>query len=163
MIYDAYRPQRAVNDFLRWSKEPLSDLKSKQYFFPYLSKEEIITQGFIAGGQSTHSRGSAVDLSIIPIGAKQSPLTYLKRFFTDGKEYTFLDDGTLDMGVSFDYFGEASYTISSLISSEALNNRLFLKEIMESVGDFENYAKEWWHFTLRDEPFPKTYFDFIVK
>jgi D-alanyl-D-alanine dipeptidase len=160
VIYDAYRPQKAVNHFKRWGLDA-NHLTMKEWFYPHLDKEDVFRLGFIAQNHSTHSRGSTVDLTLIADSHKLHPIKPQKRLL--GHEETlFLDDGTLDMGSSFDYFGEASYSVSSVISQKAKNNRAFLNEVMSQVG-FENYPKEWWHFTLKKEPFPTTYFDFDVE
>lgn len=159
VVYDAYRPQRAINHFIRWSEDP-QDQSMKDIYYPRIAKENAFDLGFIAR-RSAHSRGSAVDLSIIRCDFPlYSPAPH-KRILQDGLEIIYLDDGTLDMGSSFDLFDEASSTQTALITPEQQQNRYFLKEIMENCG-FENYRKEWWHFSLKNEPFPTTYFDFPI-
>lgn len=160
VVYDAYRPQRAVNHFIRWSQDP-ADQAMKEVYYPRIPKENSFDLGFIAR-RSAHSRGSAVDLSIIRSDLPLCSPTPHKRMLTDGFETIYLDDGTLDMGSSFDLFDEASSTQTSLITSEQQQNRYFLKEMMESCG-FKNYHKEWWHFSLKNELFPDTYFDFPIE
>ncbi len=139
LIWDSYRPQRAVEFFKEWKNIP-ENLQIKAVYHPKFTKEEIFANGFIAKKYSQHSRGSTVDLTII------NNLT--------GK--------LLDMGTIFDFFSTESFTNSTKISPLAQKNRKLLKDIMEKY-DFENYYKEWWHYTLRNEPFPEKYFDFIVK
>jgi len=137
-IFDAYRPQGAVDHFVRWSKD-LSDVRMKNAYYPGVAKENIFKEGYI-WTKSGHSRGSTVDLTIVVL--------------PEGKE--------LDMGSGFDFFGEASYTRRRNITPEQKVRRLLLKSIMEKYG-FVNYDREWWHYTLRNEPFPDTYFNFPVK
>ena len=137
-IYDAYRPQRAVDHFVRWSKD-LSDVRMKNIYYPGVGKENIFKEGYI-WTKSGHSRGSTVDLTIVVL--------------PEGKE--------LDMGSGFDFFGDVSHTKRRNITPEQKVHRLLLKSIMEKYG-FVNYDREWWHYTLKDEPFPDTYFDFPVK
>lgn len=135
-IFDAYRPMKAVIFFHKWRE--LKGIGAKEKYFPNLSKEDIFKKGFIAK-KSRHTRASAVDLSL----------------------YSSKKNELLDMGTIFDYFGEASYTNTPLISSEQQENRFFLLKIMQEHG-FSNFEKEWWHFNFEDEPYPDTYFDFDI-
>ena len=137
ILYDAYRPQRAVDFFIRWSKN-LNDTINKTIYYPDIKKSELFKLGYIAY-KSGHSRGSTVDVSLIEISTNKE----------------------LDMGTIFDYFGVESHTFFDDISEKQKSNRLILYEIMSNNG-FKNYSKEWWHFTLENEPFQK-YFDFLVK
>lgn len=136
-IYDGYRPQRAVNHFIKWAKK-LNDTLNKQQFYPDVEKRHLFRDGYIAS-RSGHSRGSTLDLTIIN-GNSLEPL---------------------DMGSPYDYFGEASWVDYNNLSIEQKQNRQLLQTIMLKHG-FRNYTKEWWHFTLRNEPFPETYFDFVI-
>lgn len=137
-IYDAYRPQKAVDDFIAWSKVP-SDTKMKQQYYPRLDKKNLFRLGFIAT-KSGHSRGSTVDLTLVN-----------------------LKTGTLvDMGGPHDFFGSLSYYASPQITKSQRDNRRLLKETMNKHG-FKGYSKEWWHFTLVNEPFPDRYFNFDVE
>lgn len=141
MVYDAYRPQSACDHFWEWANDPV-DIKNKERFYPTFHDKTALFNGFIAR-YSKHSRGSAIDLGL----------------------YNLQTNEPLDMGAIFDFFGEISYTISPLISNEAQQNRLLLKETMEKCG-FQNYAKEWWHYELINEPFtrkPEDHFNFPVK
>jgi D-alanyl-D-alanine dipeptidase len=140
-IYDAYRPQQGVDDFVRWGKD-LNDTKMKKDFYPNARKEDLFKEGYIAE-RSGHSRGSTVDLTIISID-----------------EESFGND--LDMGSCFDFFGPESWPESPAMSANQRANRLLLRALMEKHG-FESYSKEWWHFTLKNEPFPNTYFNFSVE
>lgn len=137
-VYDGYRPQRAVNHFMRWAKA-LNDTVNKQQFYPDVKKQNLFNAGYIAS-RSGHSRGSTVDLSI-----------------TDGET-----GEPLDMGSPYDFFGEASWVDYIGITESQRKNRQLLQSVMLK-HNFRNYAKEWWHFTLRWEPFPETYFDFEVE
>ena len=137
-IFDSYRPQRAVDHFVRWAKV-LDDTLTKSEFYPTVDKKDLFKKGFITS-KSSHTRGSTVDLTIINLK----------------------DEKKLDMGSNFDYFGKLSWVISSNITTEQQAHRALLQIIMKKHG-FKNYSKEWWHFTLKNEPFPKTYFDFPVE
>ncbi|MDA3870844.1 MAG: M15 family metallopeptidase [Candidatus Marinimicrobia bacterium] len=137
-IFDSYRPQRAVDHFVRWAKV-LDDTLTKSEFYPTVDKKDLFKKGFITS-KSSHTRGSTVDLTIINLK----------------------DEKKLDMGSNFDYFGKLSWVISTDITTEQQAHRALLQIIMKKHG-FKNYSKEWWHFTLKNEPFPKTYFDFPVE
>ena len=134
-VFDAYRPVSAVKHFILWSIED-QDLRMKPYFYPDVEKEELFNRGYIAK-QSTHSRGSAIDLTLIDM--------------TTGKE--------LDMGSPFDFFGEISHPDYQGITKEQYNNRMVLQNAMTRHG-FIPIDCEWWHFSLEDEPYPDTYFNF---
>jgi len=137
-VFDVYRPQGAVDHFVRWA-EDVNDVLTKEYFYPDVEKNRLFIDGYIAA-RSGHSRGSTIDLTIIDMRT--------------GKE--------VDMGTPFDFFGLASHHGTNLITDEQARNRLILKNAMESAG-FRRYDEEWWHYTLNDEPFPDTYFKFPVK
>ncbi|ETO04839.1 D-alanyl-D-alanine dipeptidase [Reticulomyxa filosa] len=140
-VFDAYRHQRAVNHFKEWSLDA-SDQIVKANYYPNINKKDLFDKGYIAL-LSGHSRGSTVDLTIIDISSKEE----------------------LEMGTKIDFMDELSHTENPDISSEAKKNRLMFRLIMEKYG-FENYSKEWWHFTLKDEPFkrkPEDHFDFPIR
>lgn len=137
-IFDGYRPQRAVNHFVIWTRM-LNDTVNKRLFYPEVNKRNLFTEGYIAS-KSGHSRGSTIDLTIIDANT----------------------GNPLDMGSPYDFFGEASWVDYTQISDKQRANRRLLQNIMIKHG-FRNYPKEWWHFTLRGEPFPDTYFDFIIE
>jgi D-alanyl-D-alanine dipeptidase len=160
VVYDAYRPQDAVDHFLMWSKD-ISDQKMKDFYYPRINKEKCFELGYIFK-RSAHTRGSTLDISIIELGKSLHSIIPTKRLLLDGFEITYLDDGTVDMGSSFDLFDEASHFENNLISDEYKQRRTYLKTVMSEVG-FNSYDKEWWHFTLKEEPFPDTYFNFRVK
>ncbi|MGI5166276.1 M15 family metallopeptidase [Spirillospora sp. CA-253888] len=160
-VYDCYRPQRAVNDFVRWARRP-DDQLMKREFYPAADKGRLFADGYIAK-RSGHSRGSTVDLTLVRLPAPaQRPYTpgeplapctapYGERF----------PDNSVDMGTGYDCFDTRSHTLDPRITGTARQNRLLLKRVLEKYG-FSNYAKEWWHFTLVNEPFPETYFNFPV-
>ena len=136
-IFDTYRPARAVKHFVLWGIEDL-DLRMKPYFYPDLEKQELFSKGYIAS-MSSHSRGSTVDLTLLDMRT--------------GKE--------ADMGGPFDLFSEVSHPDYRGITDEQFENRMILRQVMLRNG-FEPIDCEWWHFTLKDEPFPDVYFDFPV-
>ena len=137
ILYDAYRPQSAVDFFVQWSKD-LNDTINKRIYYPNIKKSELFKLGYIAY-KSGHSRGSTVDVSLVEISTNKE----------------------LDMGTIFDYFGVESQTFFDGISEKQKSNRLILYEIMSNNG-FKNYSKEWWHFTLKNEPY-KDYFNFYIE
>ena len=138
-IYDAYRPQRAVDHFMRWAADR-GDAEMKAVFYPELDKSVLFDQGYIAA-KSGHSRGSTVDLTLVEAAT--------------GRE--------ADMGGAFNYFGRRSHSdFTEGLTSAQIGNRRILREAMVAAG-FEPLAEEWWHFTLRDEPYPDRYFDFPVR
>jgi D-alanyl-D-alanine dipeptidase len=136
-VFDCYRPTRAVANFVRWARD-LNDTTGKAEFYPDVDKRTLFRDGYIAS-QSGHSRGSTVDLSLA---------------YADGRE--------LDMGTPFDFFSTTSWANSAGVSHDAQVNRSELAFAMRHNG-FRPYEREWWHFTLRGEPFPETYFDFPVR
>lgn len=136
-IFDAYRPACAVRSFVLWGIED-RDTRMKEYFYPDLEKDEIFLNGYISK-RSSHSRGSTVDLTLLDMKS--------------GKE--------LDMGSPFDLFGEVSHPDYRGITDEQFENRMLLRNAMIRNG-FEPIDSEWWHFTLADEPYPDTYFEFPV-
>jgi len=136
-VYDAYRPACAVKHFVLWGIED-QDIRMKPYFYPELEKQELFAKGYIAK-QSGHSRGSTIDLTLFDMKT--------------GKE--------VDMGGPFDYFGELSHPDFKGITDEQYNNRMRLRNLMTRNG-FVPIDCEWWHFTLDNEPYPDTYFEFPV-
>jgi len=137
-VFDCYRPQRAVAHFLRWAQR-IDDIKNKPEFYPDVPKRDLFKQGYISE-RSAHSRGSTVDLTLV------------RR--ADARE--------LDMGSPFDFFSPKSWPSDTSVSAQAHKNRALLAAAMMR-GGFRPYDKEWWHYTLADEPFPDTYFDFPVR
>jgi D-alanyl-D-alanine dipeptidase len=160
VIYDAYRPQRAVNSIIEWGKDA-TDQIAKNKYYPTIDKADIFKFDYIAK-KSGHSRGSTVDLSIIKTGNNLKPVELQERQLANSSMVPFLDDGTLDMGTSFDLFNEASHHDNNIIDTKFMERRNYLRKIMKENG-FSEYEKEWWHYTLENEPFSETYFDFLVK
>jgi len=136
-IFDAYRPQKAVDHFVRWGLD-LEDRVMKNKYYPTVDKKNLFKEGYIAK-KSSHSRGSTVDLTIIDLSSKEE----------------------LDMGSYFDFFSKQSWVRYSKITAQQRANRMLLNGVMLRYG-FKSYAQEWWHFTLRDEPFKNRYFDFNI-
>jgi len=161
-IYDTYRPQCAVNHFARWAKA-IADTMMKKEFYPTVDKNNLFRDGYISH-KSSHSRGSTVDLTIVP-----RPLPE-QEAYTSGQDLCRCDlpyderfhDNGIDMGCGFDCFHEIAATANQSLPLQQRLNRLLLKTLMEKHG-FRNYSKEWWHFTLINEPYPDTYFNFIVQ
>ena len=134
-VFDAYRPAKAVRHFVLWGIEDL-DQRMKPYFYPDLEKQDLFKQGYIAS-RSSHSRGSTVDLTLLDMST--------------GKE--------VDMGSPFDLFSEISHPDCRAVTDEQYANRMFLQNVMVRNG-FVPIDCEWWHFTLKDEPYPDVYFEF---
>lgn len=138
IIYDAYRPQKAVTHFMNWAKD-IDDTRMKEYFYPELDKSVLFDQGYIAE-KSGHSRGSTVDLTLFDMKTEKE----------------------VDMGGTFDYFGELSHPdYKEGITEEQYSHRMILRDAMINNG-FKPLVEEWWHFTLENEPYPDTYFQFPV-
>jgi len=137
-IFDAYRPQKAVDHFVRWGLN-LSDTKMKSIYYPTVEKKYLFRDGYIAK-KSGHSRGSTVDLTIVDLETQSE----------------------LDMGTPFDFFGKLSSVRSKAITAQQRANRMLLNIVMVKHG-FKAYAEEWWHFTLKNEPYKKSYFNFDVE
>jgi len=161
-IYDCYRPQQAVDHFVRWAKD-ITDTKTQKEFYPTVDKRNLFRDGYIAE-RSSHSRGSTVDLTIVSLPAPLQPPyvagTPLKAcYLPAGVRFA---DNSLDMGTGFDCFDVASHPENINLSPQHRANRLLLKTLMAKYG-FRNYDQEWWHFTLNNEPYPETYFNFPVK
>ncbi len=134
-IFDGYRPQMAVEDFIQWSLDP-ADQKMKTKHYPKVDKADLFTLGYVAK-KSGHTRGSTVDLTVINLA----------------------DQSELDMGTIFDFMDELSHPTSKAVTSQQFANRMMLREIMLD-HKFKQATTEWWHFTLEDEPFKDTYFNF---
>jgi D-alanyl-D-alanine dipeptidase len=137
-VFDCYRPARAVQHFVRWARD-LNDIARKAEFYPEVDKRHLFRDGYIAR-RSGHSRGSTVDLTLA---------------HRDGGH-------ELDMGTAYDFFSPRSWPSDRSVSTDAQTNRALLAQAMRKRG-FMAHSKEWWHFTLRSEPYPETYFDFPVR
>jgi D-alanyl-D-alanine dipeptidase len=138
LVYDCYRPQRAVDHFVRWSQES-KNTKTKTKYYPHIKKHELFELGYIAK-KSGHSRGSTIDLTLVDLKTKK----------------------VLDMGTRYDYLDPLSHTMNPNISTSALKNRKKLLNIMMKAG-FKNYSKEWWHYTLDNEPNKNIYLNEVIK
>lgn len=161
-LYDCYRPQQAVDFFFAWSQDP-ADIKMKNEFYPEEDKARLFERGYIAK-QSGHSRGSTMDLTIVPwpppaqpVWEEGDPLTPCTAPLSER-----FPDNSLDFGTGFDCFDPRSFLNSTAITSVQEARRQFLTMSMGLAG-FQGYDKEWWHFTLVNEPFPNTYFDFPIE
>lgn len=161
VVYDGYRPQRAVDEFKYWGRDH-QDIRSKPHYYPTLSKEDLFTLGYLADKGSMHSRGSTFDLTLIKNDKSLKPIVPTRRVLLNGEEIPFLDDNTVDMGSSFDLFHKASHHDSPLVSATHNEMRDLLRAGMKQFG-FAEYPEEWWHYCLKDEPHPETYFDFVVE
>ena len=138
-VYDAFRPQRAVDHFVRWAEDEAAQ-EMKPFFYPEVDKSRLFEEGYIAK-RSGHSRGSTVDVTMVDM-----------RSGTD-----------VDMGGAFDYFGMRSHPDHTEgLTEKQIQNRMLLQKLMTDAG-FRPLFSEWWHFTLKDEPYPDTYFDFPLK
>ncbi len=137
-VFDAYRPQIAVDHFVRWAKD-LQDTLNKSSYYPNVPKSELFERGYIAA-RSGHTRGSTLDLTLV----------YLE------------NNVELDMGTPWDFFSTRSWPGSELVDPVLQKNRIMLRDVMIKNG-FKPYDKEWWHFTLEEEPFPDTYFNFNIR
>jgi zinc D-Ala-D-Ala dipeptidase len=151
VMFDCYRPARAVADFMAWTAVPGPD---DPQWRPGLSKDRLVPDGYIAA-RSGHSRGSTVDLGL----ARINPLPIDRTRRTSPCART--DRNALDMGTPFDCFSPASATADTTISQTGQANRQILLKAMLDAG-FRNYSAEWWHFTLINEPYPTEIFDFPV-
>lgn len=137
-VFDAYRPQQAVDHFRRWARD-VNDTLMKQDYYPNVDKKDLFRLGYIAT-KSRHSSGSTVDVTLIDLNTQEE----------------------LDMGSSYDFFGKISWVSYEDLTEEQLKNRRLLQDVMLQYG-FRNYPKEWWHFTLKGEPFYDHYFDFPIE
>ncbi len=144
LVFDAYRPQRAVDDFVAWARDA-ADNRMKSKFYPEIAKTDLFAHGYVAK-QSGHSRGSTVDVTIVDLRSSE-----------DARGAR-----PLDMGTGFDFFGPESWHSHLSLAPHHRAQRMLLRTLMEKHG-FRAYDREWWHYTLRAEPFPNTYFDFPIR
>ncbi|WAL94237.1 M15 family metallopeptidase [Streptomyces sp. Je 1-369] len=160
-VYDCYRPQRAVDHFVRWAKD-LADERMKAEFYPRVDKSRLFADGYIAE-KSGHSRGSTVDLTVVRLPALPTrpyvPGEPLKSCF--GPRGERFPDNSVDMGTGFDCFDTLSHTDDPRIKGKQRANRDLLRDTLGKEG-FVNLPEEWWHYTYKPETFPDTYFDFPV-
>ncbi|MER6012790.1 M15 family metallopeptidase [Streptomyces bluensis] len=160
-VYDCYRPQRAVDHFVRWAKD-LDDQRMKTEFYPQVDKTRLFTDGYIAE-KSGHSRGSTVDLTLVKLPARPTrpyiPGEPLVPCYAPRSER--FPDNSVDMGTGYDCFDTRSHTDDPRTTGQQRTNRQLLKGTLEALG-FVNLPEEWWHFTYKPESYPDTYFDFPV-
>lgn len=150
-VFDCYRPQAAVDDFVRWGRD-LADQKTKPAFYPDVPKAELFQRGYIAE-KSGHSRGSTVDLTVVVLDGHPASKV-LRGPLADGMD--------ADMGTPFDWFGTQSHTDDRTLSPDVQHNRNWLRALLQRHG-FKNLPEEWWHYTLQPEPYPDSYFNFSVR
>lgn len=146
VVYDGYRPQEAVEDFWRWSQDN-DEVSQKNVYYPEIDKQHLFDLGYIAK-YSTHTQGNTFDLTLINAERKQSQPQKKHTTLTSGFEMIYLDDGTLNMGTHFDFFGEASHHNSLYINATHQEHRHILRSAMAQFN-FEEYKKEWWHYSYR--------------
>jgi D-alanyl-D-alanine dipeptidase len=160
-MYDCYRPQRAVDEFVAWAKR-LDDQTMKAEFYPDVPKADLFADGYI-GAPTAHSRGSTMDLTLVALPPRSQPP------FVPGQPLVActapvaqrFPDNTIDMGTGFDCFDSLAHTADPRVTGTPKANRLLLRDLMAGAG-FANYPYEWWHYSLTHEPFPSTYFNFPV-
>jgi D-alanyl-D-alanine dipeptidase len=160
-VYDCYRPQRSVDAFVKWGKD-LSDQRMKREFYPRVAKKVVFKEGYIAT-QSGHSRGSTLDLTLVKLPARRQERYSRGDRLRDcaapaGRRFR---DNSIDMGTGYDCFDPLAHPFNARIRGKQRANRLKLREPMIRAG-FKGLPTEWWHFTLKNEPYPDTFFDFPV-
>jgi D-alanyl-D-alanine dipeptidase len=159
-VYDCYRPARAVKAFVDWAKLP-DDPKAKATYYPALAKNALFP-GYIAL-VSSHSRGATVDLTLVPLDAAKPPGAPPATPTPCTAPAAMREaDTSIDMGTGFDCFDVKANTAVQGLSAEQQQNRQELVDAMARHG-FKNYEKEWWHYTLENEPYPDTVFDFPIE
>ncbi|MBP6395833.1 MAG: M15 family metallopeptidase [Giesbergeria sp.] len=150
-VFDCYRPQAAVDDFVRWGRD-LADQKTKAAFYPDVPKQALFQRGYIAE-KSGHSRGSTVDVTAVVLNAQRASQV-IRGPLADGMD--------VDMGTPFDWFGVQSHTENPTLAPDVQHNRRWLRALLQRHG-FRNLPEEWWHYTLQSEPYPERYFNFSVR
>ena len=160
-VYDCYRPFRAVKHFVLWAHDATQTMKGE--FYPQFDKRDAFRLGYISD-RSGHCRGSTIDLTLVPIPTPKQPAYKRGDPLSpcNGPTQSRFKDNSIDMGTGYDCFDPLSQTIQPKVSKVAQSNRLLLKKLMEKQG-FKNYEGEWWHYSLIEEPFPSTYFDFAIQ
>jgi len=160
-VYECYRPQQAVDEFIAWSQRP-EQQQMKAEFYPRVDKKDFFKLGYVAS-KSGHTRGSTIDLTIVPLPVPpQKTYSKKQKLVSCFAPYlTRFPDNSIDMGTGFDCMDELSHNDNLNITPAAFKNRTLLKTEMERQG-FSPYREEWWHFTLKNEPHPDSYFNFPV-
>lgn len=161
-VYDCYRPARAVADFARWAGDA-ADQRMKAEFYPRVDKSTLFEDGYLAH-RSGHSRGSTVDLTVVRLPSAPQPAyrpgqPLVACYAPVGERFA---DNSIDMGTGYDCFDTLAHTLDPRVTGVQCANRLLLRNAMTAAG-FTDYRGEWWHYTLNDEPYPSTYFDFPVR
>lgn len=159
-VYDCYRPKKAVDYFYKWSQKP-DDQRQKATYYPRELKNELFKRNYIALS-SGHTRGSTVDITLVQLNTPKNK-TYkhhLTRCFDRSPHY--LNDNSIDMGTRFDCLDKTANIHYANLSKTQKANRALLKQLMLNHG-FKPYFNEWWHYTLKSEPYPRTYFNFAVQ
>ncbi|TNH23041.1 D-alanyl-D-alanine dipeptidase [Micromonospora orduensis] len=156
-VYDCYRPQPAVDDFVAWSKRP-GEQQTKAEFYPDVAKDRLFADGYL-GTPTAHSRGSTIDLTLVDEPAASQPpyragQPLVACTAPRGQRF---GDNSIDMGTGFDCFDPRSHTDDPRVAGTTRDNRQLLRRLMTDAG-FVNYDREWWHYSLRDEPYPDTFF-----
>lgn len=160
-VYDCYRPQKAVDDFVQWGTE-VNNTRMRTEFYPTADKKDLFKEDYIAE-QSEHSRGSTVDLTIVPLNSAIPPYNpWVKQVACTAPQAQRSADNSLDFGTGYDCFSPVSHPDYADLSAQQKANRLLLQTLMKDAG-FAPLDSEWWHFTLVDQPYPHTIFDFPVK
>ncbi|MEU7653283.1 M15 family metallopeptidase [Micromonospora taraxaci] len=156
-VYDCYRPQPAVDDFVAWAKRP-GEQQTKAEFYPDVAKNRLFADGYI-GAPTAHSRGSTMDLTLVDEPPARQPSYRVGQPLvacTAPRGQRFADN-SIDMGTGFDCFDSRAHTADARITGTPRANRRLLQRLMTDAG-FVNYDREWWHYSLRDEPYPDTFF-----
>lgn len=161
-VYDCYRPQRAVNDFIAWSQQP-DNTTMKKEFYPRVPKNRLFPLGYIAK-KSGHSRGSTIDLTIVPVPTPQQAAYHRGQSLVScfAPYHDRYRDNSINMGTGYDCLDSKAHGLNPRVPLIAYQNRKMLRHIMQKYG-FVPYKNEWWHFTLKNEPHPKTFFDFPIQ
>lgn len=161
-VYDCYRPQKTVDFFILWSQD-ISQQEMKAEFYPTVNKKDVFKLGYVAA-QSSHSRGSTMDLTIVKLPVQAEPAYHpherLISCFAPYKQR--YHDNSINMGTGYDCFDELAHPDNTSISPKEYLNRMFLHYWMTKYG-FVGFDTEWWHFTLQNEPYPDTYFNFNIQ
>ena len=161
-VYDCYRPQKTVDFFIAWSQD-INQQTMKAEFYPSVNKKDVFKLGYVAE-KSSHSRGSTMDLTIVKLPAKSEPLYHRNQPLVScyAPYQQRFHDNSINMGTGYDCFDSLAHPDNTNIAPKEYLNRMFLRYWMVKYG-FVGFDTEWWHFTLKNEPYPDTYFNFTIK
>jgi D-alanyl-D-alanine dipeptidase len=161
-VYDCYRPQMAVDNFVEWSKQSAQQ-EMKKEFYPHVDKADFFKLNYVAE-KSGHTRGSTMDLTLVHLPVSHQAHYHRGQSLVScvAAYATRFQDGNIDMGTGFDCMDELSHSENKSVNHVAYRHRSFLRAVMKKAG-FVPYPTEWWHFTLENEPFPKQYFNFPIQ